>query len=258
MAGYWKCIGWQTANLSNHLPYQQRGMYSVNGDSGAPDTLRMLQALDETEVMVQAEVTLSELDTMMIPETVTANPISVSNGSAYAAGDIIVINDCAKGDVFAISEVDGNTLNHDCTVCVETYGAGSSVLQVQDTEYLIANNANSEPALFRVVNGGAQEELLPGVEDMQVFFGEDTDSDGVANRYVTGDVIDAPCVDGSNPGCWLRVTAVRVSLLFRSMEDNVVLEPQTYAYNGSTVTATDRRLRRVFTFVVALRNQFNT
>ena len=245
MAEYWKCVGWQTANLSNHLPYQQRGIYSVNGASGAPDTLRMLQALDETEVKVQAAVTLYD------PGTTTANPISVTNGSGFAAEDIIVINDCSKGDVFPISGVTGNTLNHTCTTCVEIYGAGSTVLQVQDTEYRIANNT-----LIRVLNGGLPEELLEGVEDMQVFFGEDRDSDGVANRYVTADVINAPCADGTNPGCWLGVTAVRVSLLLRSMDDNVVLEPQTYVYNGAPVTATDLRLRRAFTFVVALRNQF--
>ncbi len=89
---------------------------------------------------------------------------------------------------------------------------------------------------------------------MQVFYGEDTDSDGVANRYVTADVINAPCVAATNPGCWLSVTSVKISLLLRTFDDNITLAPQTYDYNGATVTAADGRLRRVFTTTVSLRN----
>ena len=88
-------------------------------------------------------------------------------------------------------------------------------------------------------------------------YGEDTDSDGVANRYVTANVINAPCVAGTNPGCWQRVPSIRISLLVRTFDGTIAIEPQTYFYNGSTVTATDGRLRRPFTAVVALRNHFN-
>lgn len=257
MAEYWKCIGWQAANLSNHLPYWQRGIYSDNGSSGAPDTLRTLQALNETVVTTTAEVELTTLDTSTTPHTVTPNPIPVSDASGFSGGDIIVINDCAKGDVFPITGVNGNNLEHNCTTCVETYTVDSQVLRVEDVQYSIANNDRSEPALFRVVDGGPAEELLEGVEDMQIFFGEDTDGDGIANRYVTADVINEPCAAATNPGCWLRVPSVRISLLLRTVDDNVTQEAQSYSYNGSTVTATDGRLRRAFTAVVALRNQFN-
>lgn len=257
MAEYWKCIGWQTANLSNHLPYQQRGLYSDNGASGAPDTLRILRAVDEISATVTAEVELTELNTSTIPITLQANPIPVDDHTGFAANDIIVINDCAKGDVFQITGASSNSLSHSCLTCVETYAANSEVLKVDDITYSVANNARGEPSLYRTVNGGTAEELIEGVEDMQFFFGEDTDSDGIANRYVTADVINEPCSSGTNPACWLRVPTVRISLLLRTVDDNVAQEAQTYLYNGTTVTASDRRLRRPFTAVVALRNQFN-
>lgn len=257
MAEYWKCIGWQAANLSNHLPYQQRGIYSVNGASGAPDTLRMLQALDETTVTTTADVTLTDVDNSGATPVFTSNDIEVSDGSGFSAGDIIVINDCAKGDVFTITGVSGNTLSHNCQNCAETYRQGSEVLRVEDVQYYITENDRSEPSLFRIVDGDQPEELLEGVEDLQVFFGEDTDSDGIANRYVSADVINEPCSSGTNPGCWQRVPSARISLLTRTLDDNITQAPQSYSYNGATVTATDRRLRRVFTAVVALRNQFN-
>ncbi len=258
LGGYWKCVGWQAANLSSHLPSNQRGLFGTNGASGAPDTLRTLHALDETAVTVQAAVELTELiiDGSVSPPivTITPKPISVSSGANFDGNELIVVNDCAKGDIFQITGVSANTLSHNCTTCVESYGIGATVLEVEDTRYFIANNDRSEPSLYRSVNSAAAEELLEGVEDMQIFYGEDLDGDGVANRYVTADVINAPCADSSNPSCWLRATSVRISLLLRTLEDNITLTPQTYIYNGATVTASDRRLRRVFTTVVSLRN----
>lgn len=254
LANYWKCIGWDVENLSNDLPSDQRGLFGTDGADGAPDALRTLHALDETAVAVMAEVRPTEVDTSTIPETVTQNPIPVSDGSNFAANDVIVINDCAKGDVFQITGVNANSLSHGCMACAETYGTDAWVLLVEDTQFFIADNDRGEPALHRIVNGAAAEELIEGIESMQLFFGEDTDSDGFANRYVTADVIDAPCADGTNPGCWNRVTSVRISLLLRTLDEDVTLGPQTYNYNGTTATATDGRLRRVFTTVVAMRN----
>jgi type IV pilus assembly protein PilW len=53
--------------------------------------------------------------------------------------------------------------------------------------------------------------------------------------------------------------SVRISLLMRTLEDNVVPEPQTYRYNldpaDDSITATDRRLRKVFTHVIKMRNR---
>lgn len=260
MAEYWKCIGWQTANLSNHLPYQQRGIYSDNGANGAPDTLRMLQALDETAVTLTADVELTQLinNPAPTPDEVVPQDLSVSSGSGFAADDIIVVNDCAKGEVFQITGVEGNTLQHECLSCVEAYTAGAEVLRVEDVQYFIDDTTDPDnPKLMRIVDGAAAEELLEGVEDLQVHFGEDIDSDGIANRYVTADVINEPCADGTNHACWLRVPTVRISLLLRTVDDNITQEPQSFIYNGSTVTAADGRLRRAFTAVVALRNQFN-
>ncbi len=253
LGGYWKCDGWETASLTNHLPSNQRGIFGINGASGASDTVRTLHALDETAVTVQADVILSELNIVTL--TTTPNPITVSSGAGFSGNELIVINDCTKGDVFQITGVNTNTLSHNCTSC-DPYLAGATVLEVEDSRFFISNNDKNpaQPSLYRSLNGGAAEELFEGVEDMQVFYGEDMDGDGIANRYVTAEVINAPCVAGTTSNCWLRVSSVRISLLMRTLEDNVAQTPQTYNYNGVSVTASDRRLRLVFTTVVSLRN----
>jgi type IV pilus assembly protein PilW len=145
--------------------------------------------------------------------------------------------------------------------CSAAYTADATVLQVASTDYFIASNVAQQPALFRkegvglntVRNGlqKAREELVEGVEDMQVYYGEDTDGDGVVNRYVTATAMDNSC--STSPDCWNNVASVRISLLLRTLEDDIAQAPQTYRYDGTTVTANDRRLRRVFTTVVAVR-----
>ncbi|HMR72841.1 MAG TPA: PilW family protein, partial [Candidatus Saccharibacteria bacterium] len=51
-----------------------------------------------------------------------------------------------------------------------------------------------------------------------------------------------------------NVFSVRISLVLRTADDNLVEAPQPYTINGVTTTPTDRRLRRVFTTTIALRN----
>ena len=180
----------------------QRGIFGTEGIFGGADSIRVLQAVDDTGVTVTADFELSTLNTATIPASITANPIPVDSTTSFAANDIVVINDCAKGDVFEITGTSGSTLTHNCLTCVENYGTGSRVLRVEDVAYTIGTNSRSQPALYRTVDGGTAEELLEGVEDIQVMYGEDTDSEGIANRYVTANVIDAPCASTLNPGCW--------------------------------------------------------
>jgi type IV pilus assembly protein PilW len=90
-------------------------------------------------------------------------------------------------------------------------------------------------------------DLIEDIENMQILYGEDTDAtpDGTANYYVPAkNIVDME-----------KVVSIRVSLLVRSMDDNLAAQPLAYTYNGATVTPTDRRIRRVFTSTIALRNR---
>ena len=93
---------------------------------------------------------------------------------------------------------------------------------------------------------------------MQILYGEDTDADaegangdGTANRYVVFGVDDDFDPD--------RIVSVRISLLVRSINDNLTTEPAPYAFPDpdTTVTpaSTDKYLRKVFTTTITLRNK---
>lgn len=122
-----------------------------------------------------------------------------------------------------------------------------TIAHVQMSAYYIGTNAQGEPALFRmslINNGGLQaQEIIEGAEDLQVLYGEDTDGDGIANRYARAHEVNMD-----------NVVSVRYSLLLRS-EDYITSEPQVYMYNGEEHTADDHRLRRVFGSTVKLRNR---
>ena len=90
---------------------------------------------------------------------------------------------------------------------------------------------------------------------MQIVYGEDTDADGdgangdgTANRYVA---FGASGLDID------RIVSVRISVLVRSINNNLTTEPSPYTFNGITVTpeSTDKYLRKLFTTTVTLRNK---
>jgi type IV pilus assembly protein PilW len=194
-------------------------------------------------------------------------------------GTVLVITDCAQTTVFQMSgptnnnnnasnvvHNEGNTispgncykgLGASCSATEKnyTFQPGASILRLASNAFYIrpsstTANVNSlwTVALGNDASGNVTtlpQEIAEGVENMQIEYGEDTDSDGVPNRYVTA----------NNVSAWPNVITVRVSLLMATLENNLSSGAQTYTYNGTTTTATDRRVRRTFTSVFALRNR---
>ena len=97
--------------------------------------------------------------------------------------------------------------------------------------YSIQTGANGGPALFRSVDGGAAEELVEGIENLQILYGEDTDNDHIPNYFV----------DAASITDWAQAISVRVTLIARTLEDRV--------------TPGGSRITRNFTSTVTLRNR---
>lgn len=126
------------------------------------------------------------------------------------------------------------------------------------TAYTIQTGASGRLSLFRSISPAAAVELVEDIQNMQILYGEDLNmdpatgrsTDFVPNRYV------AFGTAGLNMA---RVVSIRISLLVSSMDDNLI--PTTaaanrYAYNGNnSIAPNDRRLRRVFTSTIAVRNR---
>lgn len=175
-------------------------------------------------------------------------------------GYFVLVGDCNASAVFQVTNADvlttgnlahntgsgapGNARNNLGSAFIK----GALAMRVVTASYFIAASQQlpGVNALWMRVGNDAPIELAEGVDNMQISYGEDTDSDLTANRYVTA----------NNVGDMRNVVSVRFSLLMSTVDDGVASSPQPYSFNGSAlVTPSDRRLRSVFTTVVNIRNR---
>lgn len=119
-----------------------------------------------------------------------------------------------------------------------------------------ATNPESPKNRFFEINSGALVQgspLVEGVENMQILYGEDTDLN-VATGFSTDYAANYYVPYGTAGLNMARVVSVRISLLLAT-DDNVATKPVPFTYNGGTFTPNDRKLRRVYTTTIALRNR---
>jgi type IV pilus assembly protein PilW len=210
------------------------------------------------------------------PNKANAAQISTETATGIPQYSILLVTkDCVYADLFqkrnvtnatSVSRGNGASTNpgpgNISGSWSTSYDADTSFLFFVSRVYFVGQGSGGEPALFVADYslGTATvtiEEMVEGVENMQILFGEDTDNDGIANQYVS---IDS--VGNAN-----NIASVKVSLLMRTL-DNIGPEGDdsnrylfgTDADDGTaiiinTVDTDDRRLRYVFNSTIKLRNR---
>lgn len=187
-----------------------------------------------------------------------------------------VIKDCLAPDMSILNPADAAPTGLSATF---------SIAALETAIYYIANNASGNPSLYRrmLADGATSQELLDGVENLQLELGLDTNNDGQIDSYVTPNAVTSaqwnswsdawtnPVQTTKNTStkkynnakgiivddtAEQRVRAVRYSLLLRSQE-NLLDVPQNYTYNGVVTVAADRRLRQISGGAVGIRNRLN-
>lgn len=187
--------------------------------------------------------------------------------------EIVLVSDCTQGDIFQITNANpqniSGTINHNTGVgspgnfnpggCTATganahclskvYRDDASLFRARQITYDIRMGGANEPALFRTIEGGVTavtQELVDGVEQLQVLYGEDTSGNGTADRYVEADDVADMNV----------VVSLRLAVVARSYTDNLASGgAQTYRILGVDTTAPDNRLRQVYTATIGIRNR---
>ena len=234
------------------VPAPANVLGGTEGAGGAADTLTLMRVDGRGAVLKE---------TMADPAA--AVPI-LPSPRQHAAGTYFLIADCLNADLFRNSAV----VNTGATTIVhaegehntsanlsKAYGADALVFPFEALAYSIGNNPAGNPALYRAVNGTAQE-VVENVRGMQIVYGVDTNNDGAVDVYRRADQV----------ANWSRVLAVRVSLLLRSPEANVATGPPAVFWdpdndgsnNFNPATDADaqaRRLLYVYTSTIGLRNR---
>jgi len=183
----------------------------------------------------------------------------VEAGSDIAAGNTVLVSNCQGAAIFkatSVSDVSGqkNIAHADnpggsagsnaSTVLGRSF-TGGEVMRISTRSYYIRENSAGIPSLYWKRGSQPAEELVEGIENMQIQYGVDTDGDKTIDIYHKADEVTN----------WENVVSVRIDLLVQSVEDGITSQSQTYTFNGATVTPTDRRLRQTYSTVIALRNR---
>jgi type IV pilus assembly protein PilW len=191
------------------------------------------------------------------------DPLTVNAVTGFVAGDLIAVSDCDSSDIMEATEVTVSggveTIKHATGVSTagspgnaddslsKLYGTTAELMRFVTRRYYIGNGANG-PGLMMAQGYGAAQELIEGVESMQILYGEDTTADQVVDAFV----------NAASVANWDNVIAVRVALLLRTVEEGQHNEVDTDTYNllGTTVNPTDdRRRRRTFSATIQIRNR---
>lgn len=244
------------------------------GETQYSDSLRVVRADVAREYVVLAHNSVGAQFTLTAASDLTSGQLMLATDCTNAA--VFQATSASSANVsHAASGTPGNsTINLGPLAAAYTYGAGTRLYRLHSAVYYVDNNSVGVPSLFRKMPAGSTaaltaEELVEGVEDMQVAYGVDTtptpdgeadfvDPDGDGDPYLTAAQLDdaaSPVPGGNAAARWQRVVSVRISLLIRTVEDRVVPSTQTYRYNGADITAPDLRLRKVFTHVIKVRNR---
>lgn len=237
-------------------------LFGTDGADGAPDA--------PDSIILRGSV-----GTGLLVDSITDDNLYVEGTLAAAkkvidTGDIALVSNCRGGVLFQVTGVSdgsptllrndpgGSSPGNKDSILFNTYKQTATVHTWREVIYSIDAGPNGENGLFVQENacaGGARRELVEGVENMQIAYGEDVDADPdhSADRYVRAtDVTD-----------WNDVVSVRVSLLLASPSGDESLVDQTQrirfddfdSTDDDTFTAADRRVYQVLTTTFALRNR---
>ena len=254
---------------SDGLANNWSGSGSWQGGATLPCTSSNYCIAGTDAITVQYGESCGGYVTAALASTAANITIPAANTCEIKEYDTVMISDCNTSDVFVVTTTGTNqtSIGHNNTQNTsndlsKAFSTASEVFKFRSYSYYIRTNPTSGlRSLYRLDNtsvagtGTNPIEIIEGVENMQIAYGVDTDitvavpaGDGVANYYVPGTAANIPAAN------WAKVVSLRVSLVVASVDDNLTEAPISYVFDGATVTPTDRRLRKVFTSTVDVRD----
>lgn len=188
-------------------------------------------------------------------------------------GRLVMVSDCEAAAVFRVTSTaaastsgpDDIALVHgvDLRKQYPSAGTAAEVQLVHNWAFYVAPNASGELSLWRWDGVRPAEEMVEGVERLEVTFGRDANADQEVDDYVPVDATNA-----NDEDFWREVISVRIVVWVRSglgviptnlpqqLDVDINLDGDT-TDTGESASFTDGRLRQVFTATVALRNRLS-
>ncbi len=252
--------------IDDNANLEERGNFAISIMTRLMRQTAYVPVVSDTGGMLSVtSAMLTGLDNCSTPndsETLSCGPGTAVNGS-----DAVMIRYYGIGK----SETQKNVPDGSVIDCSGQGVAGSTSNDTADTErglsmLFIANGASGKPSLMckyrtRAANGVegttfVTQELVPGVETMQLLYGVTTNGDDVPDKYVTA--------DGMAATDWINVKTVKIALVVRA--DNLSADAGTpatislfgplYSGNNATFTPTTDTgsVRKLYYATVQIRN----
>jgi len=274
-----------TPDITNILPYTNSSndderVFSLAADNyGVGSGINLDEIVSGTDIVTFRNLSPVELRIAAPLNTAAVNPvINIDVGwNEFRKDQLVMIHDCAQATIFRVTSITPNlagnasTVNQNLTIGHlaadldatrnitaqlnrgNVFQLDAAVSAIESHTYFIQpgagfNDSGQHPlSLWRKSGLEPPVELIEGVEDLQLLYGEDTDEDGVPNQYVPAHFVTD----------WLAVITVRVTIVVNSI-DNV--GGTTLPTHGCTIQQCsdgvqfDGLIRRAFTQTIQLRN----
>ena len=240
-------------------------------------------AMDGSDVVVVSYLSAdsARLQDVLTPtgaERVIVNPL---DASYVQDGSIYGITDCQNVSLFQLNaggDVSQDVLNlRGWDVNENGYGPFNVLHRYRFVAYYVGAGADGGPALIRrglAANGtlGGREELVPGVESLQVLLGVNLNLRNIAGdvpqAYLTGAQVEAgtgaawvattpPAPTATAQHRWISVVSFKLGLLMRNSRPGAADAPANSPIVGDTtlVPPADGRMRQTYEAQVAIRNR---
>ncbi len=271
MAGFFGCTGLTPAGITALSGTNNNGVTNNGGlTNNGSDVLRV-SFIDTNRNAFGVIHCPDSAGCPQKPKALLVSPLQqgkkslpMSNRGDIKVGDTVIASDCGGNDIYRVNALTQTDviLNTALTRSYRNAGLsyGSQLRRLRTNRYFVGKvrNANGEDeySLYRDQLGltasldpATAEELVEGVENLQLRYGVDTNFDGVPDRYL----IATSVTD------WARVISVQISVLMRTLTSRNDKDPdmQTFALDpddGAYGPVKDYRRRVLFTGTVLLRN----
>jgi len=183
--------------------------------------------------------------------------------SGLCQGDQMIISDCTKARTFGVQSLTLNGGELWIYHGIPGWGdpadldpnnhfnpAYGYLFKAVTISYFIRlrDSGTGIPSLYRKIGNRDAEELVEGVENMQVLYGVDSDGDNIPNQFLAADSISD----------FRQVVSVRLALLQRTIGEKVNRPAATKRFTllgTDIVTPSDRHIRKIFSTTIQLRNR---
>lgn len=197
---------------SQGSPLNEDMIESVDGDGDTSDAITV-RFSDSSGAMFDVPTPPiageTEIDLFY---TGTLDPVPVED--LFQEDQKVTVADCGNVEWATIASMDGNTLTLDAPI-ETTFNPITQVRLLGSYAYRVTERAeDSVPILVRSVNGGAEQEMVEGVEFLRFLYGIDSDSDRVPDEFRSSAAL----------GAGESITSIKIGLILRSVSNESTVD----------------------------------